>query len=59
MENAIEWAKSQLDSTEYPFRCLAFVEEAYEKGNQIEIFGGSCAKESADEYRIDFSLATQ
>jgi cell wall-associated NlpC family hydrolase len=34
----------------YPLRCLAFVEDAYERANAIEIFGGSSALESADQY---------
>ncbi len=50
VDNAIRWAKTRLNSTEYPFRCLSFVEDAYEQGNQVEIFGGRSAKESADEY---------
>jgi hypothetical protein len=48
--NAIRWAKGHLGSTDYPFLCLAFVEDAYEESNHVEIFGGSSAKESADEY---------
>jgi hypothetical protein len=48
--NAIHWAQEQLGSTEYTTRCLAFVEDAYEESNHIEIFGGSSAQESADEY---------
>ena len=52
IENAIEWAKNQLGSEAYPFLCLAFVEDAYEKGNEIEVFGGSSAKESADVYGL-------
>jgi cell wall-associated NlpC family hydrolase len=52
VENAIHWAQNQLGSKDYPFRCLAFVEDAYEKGNEIEIFGGSTAKESADMYGL-------
>lgn len=50
VENAINWARTQLNSTAYPARCLAFIEDAYEQSNQIEMFGGSCAKESADDY---------
>ena len=50
IENAVRWAKAQLDQNNYPFRCLAFVEDAYERGNQIEIFGGSSAKELAEMY---------
>lgn len=49
-QNAIAWAHAALGSTEYRFRCLGFVEDAYEKGNGIEVFGGDTAKESADEY---------
>lgn len=30
--------------------CLAFVEDALERSNDIEIFGGDTAKESADLY---------
>jgi len=48
--NAIRWAKEHLGATEYAGRCLSFVEDAYEKGNHVEIFGGSSAQESADEY---------
>lgn len=39
-----------MGSTEYHGRCLAFVEDAYELSNGIEIFGGSSARESADIY---------
>jgi hypothetical protein len=48
--NAIHWAQAQLESAAYPFRCLAFVEDAYERANRVEIFGGSTATESADAY---------
>ncbi len=48
--NAIQWAQDRLGATEYAGRCLAFVEDAYEKSNRVEIFGGSSAQESADEY---------
>ncbi len=48
--NAIHWAQEHLGATDYAGRCLAFVEDAYEKGNHVEIFGGSSAQESADEY---------
>ncbi|MEM6433320.1 MAG: hypothetical protein AAF773_05605 [Cyanobacteria bacterium P01_D01_bin.115] len=50
IENAIKWALSKKDQAEYPLRCLAFVEDAYEKSNNIEMFGGSTATESAEEY---------
>jgi hypothetical protein len=48
--NAIRWAQEHLGATDYAARCLAFVEDAYEKGNHVEIYGGSSAQESADEY---------
>ncbi|WP_197035462.1 NlpC/P60 family protein [Paenibacillus sp. UNC451MF] len=50
VDQAIQWALGKVGSTEYRLRCLAFVEDAYEQGNRIEIFGGSNAKESADMY---------
>ena len=48
--NAIKWAKAMLGNTKYIGLCLAFVEDAYEKSNQIEMFGGDTAKESAEQY---------
>ena len=48
--NAIHWAQEHLGATEYAGRCLAFVEDAYEESNHVEIFGGDDAQESADEY---------
>ena len=48
--NAIRWAQERLGATEYAGRCLSFVEDAYEESNHVEIFGGSSAQESADEY---------
>ncbi len=48
--NAIRWAQEHLGSTDYPFLCLAFVEDAYEESNHVEIFGGDDAQASADEY---------
>lgn len=50
INNAIEWAKGHLNSEEYCYHCLAFVEDALERSNNIEIFGGDTAKESADLY---------
>lgn len=51
IENAVKWAKDHLNSKEYCYRCLAFVEDALEQSNDIEIFGGDTAKESADLYK--------
>ena len=50
INQAIAWAQAQIGSTAYPLRCLAFVEDAYELSNAVEIFGGSSAQESADMY---------
>jgi hypothetical protein len=50
IESAISWAKERLGSQEYPLRCLAFVEDAYERSNGIEMWGGSDARESAELY---------
>ncbi len=47
---AIQWAQIQVGSNAYLFRCLAFVEDAYERANRVEIFGGSTATESAEKY---------
>lgn len=47
---AIHWAQDHLGTAGYAGRCLSFVEDAYEKSNHVEIFGGSSAQESADEY---------
>jgi len=44
IENAVKWAIEHLGSGGYPFLCLAFVEDAYEQANGIEIFGGRTAK---------------
>lgn len=52
IDKAIAWAMAQQGREDYSFRCLAFVEDAYEEGNTIEIFGGDTAKESADQYGV-------
>jgi cell wall-associated NlpC family hydrolase len=49
-DNAVAWAKARLGSTSYATRCLAFVEDAIERANGIEIFGGDDARESAVLY---------
>jgi hypothetical protein len=54
--NAVNWATAHMGSKDYPFRCLAFVEDAYENSNRIEIFGGSSARESADDYGVLFNI---
>jgi cell wall-associated NlpC family hydrolase len=55
IENAIKWAREKLGSKDYVSLCLCFVEDAYEKGNGIEMFGGSSAKESAEQYGVQLS----
>ena len=56
--NAIEWANAHLGSPDYAGRCLSFVEDAFEKSNSIEMFGGSSAHESAEEYEAATSNGT-
>lgn len=50
ISNAVEWANDRINGKEYMFKCLAFVEDAYEQSNSIEMFGGSSATESAAMY---------
>ncbi|HJW22343.1 MAG TPA: hypothetical protein VJ506_07940 [Candidatus Limnocylindrales bacterium] len=47
----VEWALGQVGSGSYETRCLSFVEDAYEIPNEIEVFGGDTAAESAEMYR--------
>ena len=49
-DNATAWARLWVGSTSYATRCLAFVEDAIERANGIEIFGGDDAHESAVLY---------
>ena len=56
IENAIHWAKAKVGLEQYQFRCLAFVEEAYEKSNHVEIFGCTTAKGSAEEYEANNNI---
>ncbi|MFF2632895.1 hypothetical protein ACFVR6_08465 [Microbacterium sp. NPDC058021] len=48
--NAIAWAMRRVGSTAYATRCLAFVEDAIERANALELFGGDDAHESAELY---------
>ncbi len=50
IENAIQWALANKDRRDYQYKCLAFVEDAYEQSNSLEMFGGDTAKESAEMY---------
>jgi hypothetical protein len=47
---ATRWALDRIGDRSYAGRCLAFVEDAIERPNEIEVFGGSSARESADQY---------
>ena len=47
---ATRWAVGKTGDRSYAGRCLAFVEDAIERPNDIEIFGGSTARESAERY---------
>jgi cell wall-associated NlpC family hydrolase len=49
IKEAISWALSKLDSTEYKFKCLGFVEDAYEKGAKMEFAGYYSAAEAAEK----------
>ncbi|MFJ9553583.1 hypothetical protein ACIRPH_07190 [Nocardiopsis sp. NPDC101807] len=57
-DNAIAWARRRLGSTAYTSRCLAFVEDAYERSNGVEIFGGDSAGESAEIYAVRDNTGT-
>ena len=50
IENVIRWAEGKLGKTKYAGWCLSFIEDALEKPNGIEVFGGDSAKESAVLY---------
>ena len=50
-ENMIRFAESKLGSTAYAGWCLAFIEDAPEISNHIEIFGGDSAKETYELYK--------
>jgi hypothetical protein len=45
---AIAWAEDRLGSTAYATRCLAFVEDAVERANELELFCGDDAAEAAE-----------
>ncbi len=49
-DNAIAWALARVGDTAYATRCLAFVEDAIERSNSLEVFGGDDAAESARLY---------
>lgn len=51
IDAALNWAIDHLDSTAYRFKCLAFVEDAYEQGSQIVLAGYGSAQEAAEAYQ--------
>jgi hypothetical protein len=55
---AVAWALEHHGSSAYATRCLAFVEDAIERSNGIEIFGGDYAAESARLYRASLNTGT-
>jgi cell wall-associated NlpC family hydrolase len=50
VERALAWALARCGASAYAGRCLAFVEDAYERANGIEVYGGASAAESAQIY---------
>ena len=50
IDNMLIWANDKIGETKYAGWCLSFIEDALEISNDIEIFGGDSAKESADLY---------
>ncbi len=49
-DNMIAWAENMLGSAKYTGWCLYFIEDALEKSNGLEIFGGDCARASCALY---------
>ncbi len=52
IDNAILWARFHVGAKRYALKCLAFVEDAYEMSNGIELDGYSFAKEEADAFKV-------
>ena len=50
IEKMLRWAQDRLGETRFAGWCLSFIEDALEIPNGIEIFGGDCAKASAELY---------
>ena len=48
--NALAWAYTHLGETRYATWCLSFVEDAFERSNDIELDGYATAKEAAAGY---------
>ena len=58
IENMIHWAKDKLGCGNYAGWCLSFIEDALEISNDMEIFGGDCARESFEMYQDDARTGT-
>jgi cell wall-associated NlpC family hydrolase len=59
VEGALSWAMARLGSHEYPGKCYAFCEDAYELGGAITLDGqGSTAKEAAQAYLARMAAAS-
>jgi hypothetical protein len=56
---AVSWALARVGDPGYALRCLAFVEDAYERANEIEVFGGASATESAALYGLSPYMADE
>ena len=54
IENMINWAKEKIGNSQYAGWCLAFIEDALEISNHIEIFGGACIILEKDGNLISF-----
>ena len=52
MTRALEWAIARRGDPSYAGRCLAFVEDAFERPNQIEVFGEATAAEAAAAFDL-------
>ena len=52
MTRALEWALARRGDDSYAGRCLAFVEDAFERPNRIEVFGEASAAEAAAAFDL-------
>lgn len=50
IDRTLAWAETKLGDPSYAGRCLGFVEDCFERGNSIEVFGYRSAQEAADAY---------
>jgi len=58
VEGAVAWAEAHLGSRDYAGLCYAFLEDAYELGNDIILDGqGSTAREAAEAYSARMQAA--